>query len=222
MTADDHNLEREARERGRYLERTSDLTEREAHTDSDGEPPSASVIKSDRSPLLPTSHASGGGYKNEIALKPTCQNSRIRQQCYSAHRMKAHESGRTVLPCTLCPPQWHKTGTNLCHVSTLRNVGFYTNPAPRGDSDNVIDTQNRVSGVTSPERRLTSTPLRGVPIATTTGRPVASTGAIHPQVLTLWYLALVLTLHLSRWFERNIQFTEPSHESRYRKRLYAP
>jgi hypothetical protein len=32
MTADDHNLEREARERGRYLERTSDLTEREAHT----------------------------------------------------------------------------------------------------------------------------------------------------------------------------------------------
>jgi hypothetical protein len=32
MTADDHNLEREARERGRYLERTSDLTDREAHT----------------------------------------------------------------------------------------------------------------------------------------------------------------------------------------------
>lgn len=32
MTADDHNLEREARERGRYLKRTSDLTEREAHT----------------------------------------------------------------------------------------------------------------------------------------------------------------------------------------------
>jgi hypothetical protein len=32
MTGDDRNIEREARERGRYLERTSDLTEREAHT----------------------------------------------------------------------------------------------------------------------------------------------------------------------------------------------
>jgi hypothetical protein len=32
MTADDLTLEREARERGRYLERTTDLTEREAHT----------------------------------------------------------------------------------------------------------------------------------------------------------------------------------------------
>ena len=152
MTADDHNLEREARERGRYLERTSDLTERESHTDSDGEPPSESVIKSDRSPLLPTSHASGGDYKNEIALKPMYQNSRIRQQCYSAHRMKAHESGRTVLPCTLCPPQWHKTGTNLCHVSTLRNVGFYTNPAPRGDQPKKCD-QLRKPRVRGPQPR---------------------------------------------------------------------
>ena len=32
MTGEDHNLEREARERGWYLERTTDLTEREAHT----------------------------------------------------------------------------------------------------------------------------------------------------------------------------------------------
>jgi hypothetical protein len=32
MTGEDHNLGREARERGWYLERTTDLTEREAHT----------------------------------------------------------------------------------------------------------------------------------------------------------------------------------------------
>ena len=139
MTGDDCNIECEARERGRYLERTSDLTEREAHTDSDGEPPSESVIKSDRSPFPPTSHASGGTYKNETELKPTYQNSRIRQQCYLVLRIAKHEAGRTVLPSTLCPPQWHKTGTNLCHVSTLRNVGFYTNPAPRGDQPRKCD-----------------------------------------------------------------------------------
>lgn len=178
-------------------------------------------IAPENQPVSPTSYATGETYKSKIALKPTCQNIRIRQQCYLVHRMKAHEVSRTVLPCTLCPPQWYKTGTNLWHVSTLRNVGFYTNPAPRGDSDDVIDTQNRVSGVTSPERRLTSTPLRGVPIATTTGRPVASTGVTHQQVLRLWYLALVLTLHLIWWFSRNIQFTRPLYESRNRKQLYA-
>jgi hypothetical protein len=32
MTDDDRNIEREARERGWYLERTSNLTDREAHT----------------------------------------------------------------------------------------------------------------------------------------------------------------------------------------------
>ena len=102
-------------------------------------------------------------------------------------------------------------------------MGFYTNPAREvTQTNNVIDTKNRVSGVTSPERRLTLNSLaRG-----TDSDDHRTTGSVNrsdtPTGIKTLYLALVLTLHLSRWFARNIQFAEPLHESRNRKRSYAP